>query len=87
MTFVKTGEKDGYILLSDSNGNSAYFEFLEMAVLNGKEYAALVETENDDLIILSFSEDSCGTERYTVIDDDDEFELVSVFFENMFNEE
>ncbi len=87
MMYIKTGEKDGFLILNDEHGNRAYFEFMEMAVVNGREYAALVETATDDLIILEFHESKDGNESYTVIEDDNEFEQVAAVFETMFNED
>ncbi len=74
MEFVKTGEKDDMIRLSDGK-NSAWFEFIESAAVNGKEYAALLQQGDDSPLILQIgdiSED--GKERYFSVDDDAEFE-------------
>ena len=41
MIFKKTGERDGFTVLSDDDGNTALFDFIEMTAVDGCEYAAL----------------------------------------------
>ena len=67
-----TGKKDDLIRLSDGK-NSAWFEFLEMAVVNGAEYAALLEQGGDDPVILQMCEDGDGNEYFLTVDDDATF--------------
>lgn len=87
MDFIKVSDKDGEILLSDAMGNKALFEFLEFLVVDDAEFAALVQIDTDELVVLRFNEDENGREVYSTIDDDDLFEKVSAAFEAIFNED
>lgn len=75
MELKKTGAKDDLIRLSDGK-NSAWFEFLEMTVVDGCEYAALLEQGEDAPLILRLCEDDSGSETYYTVDDDDTFDKV-----------
>ena len=87
MDFIKIAEKDGAIMLSDTSGNRALFEFLEFVNIDNTEYAALVQIDTDDLVILSFKENDDGSEVYSTIDDDIVFDKVASVFESIFNED
>ena len=86
MEFVKVAERDGDVILRDAAGRSARFEFLEMARVGGREYAALLEAGEAEPVLLRMLEDGPG-ERYAVIDDDAEFEAVRAAFERLFEED
>ncbi len=87
MDFVKVGEKDGNSILADKQGNRAVFEFLEMTVIEQAEYAALLQTDDDGIVLLRFTEGANGKEVYSSIDDDELFERVAAAFEEIFNED
>ncbi len=87
MDFIKIADKDGAIMLSDTSGNRALFEFLEFVNIDNTEYAALVQIDTDDLVILSFKENDDGSEVYSTIDDDTVFDKVASVFESIFNED
>lgn len=87
MEFIKTGEKEDMIRLSDGK-NSAWFEFMEMAVVDGSEYAALLQQGDDEPVILRLSEDADGREKYLTVDDDALFDKVlAALEENMEDDE
>ena len=86
MTYRKTGEKDGLFILTDENGNKAYFDFLEMAVVDGIEYAALLQVDIDECVILQMNE-SNGSEEFYLIEDDCVFDKVASVFEEIFSED
>lgn len=70
MEYVKKGEKDGEILLAAPDGRQAWFTFLEMAAVDGREYAALLEEGDDRFTVLGFAEAENGApERYFTEDD------------------
>ena len=71
MELIKTGEKDDLIRLKSSTGETGWFRFLELALYQGREYAALAD-ENDDVIVMRFFDET--PERYVEITDDAEFE-------------
>lgn len=84
MTFIKSGDSDGLIILSDNNNNKALFDFLEMTVVDGVEYAALLEVETDEVVLLAFEESVDGRDKYITIDDDVLFDKVVAAFEPLF---
>lgn len=82
MEYINKG-KDGDIILTDGK-NEAVFEFLEMYVLDGEEYAVLLETGDDMITIMKFTEsDGKNPEKYSEIEDDSIFdEILSMFEED-----
>lgn len=88
MEFVKTGEKEDMVRLSDGK-NSAWFDFMEMAVVDGDEYVALIQQGDTEPVILRLCEEAAdGKERYFTVDDDALFERVlSVLEANMEDDE
>ena len=88
MELIKTGEEGSLILLEDKKGNSAYFEFVEMIVVDNTEYAVLLEDGDDMVTIMRFEEKaSDGKEHYYSIDDDEAFEQVFAIFKKEFADE
>lgn len=87
MQFIKAGEKDGCVILSDADGNKACFDFLEMAIVDNIEYAALLQIDNDSVILMQFEEKEDGNEIYTVIEDDSVFDKVCAAFAQFFEED
>ena len=86
MLFKKTGERDGFTVLSDECGNTATFDFIEMTSIDGNEYAALCETDTGDLVILRIAEDGTD-EAYATVDNDEVFDRVCKAFASEFPEE
>ena len=82
MDYVNKG-KNGEIILSDGK-NEAVFEFLEMYVLDGQEYAVLLENGDDMVTIMKFTEsDGKSPEIYSEIVDDEIFDkLLSMYEED-----
>ncbi|MBQ2759780.1 MAG: DUF1292 domain-containing protein [Clostridia bacterium] len=88
MELIKTGEEGSLLLLSDKNGNSAYFEFVEMIVVDNTEYAVLLEDGDDMVTIMRFEEKGAdGKEHYYSVDDDEIFEQVFGIFKEEFADE
>lgn len=83
MVFKKTGESNGFTILSDDSGNTALFDFIEMTTVGTDEYAALYETDTGDIVILRIAEDGAA-ETYETVDDDDVFERVCRAFAEEF---
>lgn len=80
MEYINKG-KDGEIILTDGK-NEAVFEFVEMYVLNGQEYAVLLEAGDDMITIMKFTEsDGKNPEKYSEIEEDDIFEKVYALYE------
>ena len=75
MEYVKVREADGLTILSDGAGHTAAFEFVELYVLDGAEYAVLLQEGDDMVTILCFEEAAAdGRERYYPVEDDGVFE-------------
>ena len=85
MEYTNKG-KNGEIILTDGK-NEASFEFLEMLVLDGTEYAVLLENGDDMITIMKFTEsDGKAPEKYSEIEDDDTFEKLLIMYEE-YNED
>ncbi|MBQ2759905.1 MAG: DUF1292 domain-containing protein [Clostridia bacterium] len=80
MEYINKG-KNGEIILTDGK-NEAVFEFVEMYVLDGEEYAVLLEAGDDMITIMKFSEgDGKNPEKYSEIEDDSIFERILSMYE------
>ncbi|MBR3767473.1 MAG: DUF1292 domain-containing protein [Clostridia bacterium] len=80
MEYINKG-KDGEIILTDGK-NEAEFEFIEMYVLDGEEYAVLLELGDDMITIMKFTErDGKEPEKYSEIEDDAVFEKILSLYE------
>lgn len=77
----KNKGKNGEIILSDGR-NEAEFEFLEMYVLDGQEYAVLLQAGDDMITIMKFTEaDGKNPEIYSEIEDDEIFDTLLSMYE------
>ena len=77
----KNKGKNGEIILSDGR-NEAEFEFLEMYVLDGQEYAVLLQAGDDMVTIMKFTEaDGKSPEIYSEIEDDEIFDTLLSMYE------
>lgn len=75
MEYIRIADEDGMMVLADEDGNTAAFEFLELYVRNGAEYAVLLQKGDDMVTILRLEEHGAdGKERYFFVEDDDLFE-------------
>ena len=80
MDYINKG-KDGEIILTDGK-NEAAFEFVEMYVLDGEEYAVLLEIGEDMITIMKFTEaNGKSPEIYSEIEDDEIFEKILSMYE------
>ena len=78
--------------LQDENGTEYQFELIAAYEKNGVNYYAMVAVEDESekefmeyVILKGVMED--GEESLVSIDDDDEFEDISAYFDNIFSEE
>ena len=77
----KNKGKNGEIILSDGK-NEAEFEFLEMYVLDGQEYAVLLQAGDDMITIMKFTEaDGKSPDIYSEIEDDEIFDTLLSMYE------
>ena len=80
MELIKIKEKDDKIILSDENGNTASFSFIDMVRFGGKEYAAIADDE-DEIYIMEFIDGK--KERFIEIEDDNVFNAVLNLFDDL----
>ena len=82
-------DEDQIIETVDENGNVVKFELFDIVEVDEKEYALLLpveEEESDEVVLMRLSKD--GEEYlFETIDDDEEFEKVAEYVENMEDEE
>ena len=82
-------EEDKIIETVDENGNVVKFELYDIVEVDEKEYALLLPTDEEDadeVVLMKITKD--GEEYlFETIDDDDEFEKVAQYVENMEDEE
>ncbi len=82
-------EEDQIIETVDENGNVVKFELFDIVEVDEKEYALLLpadEEDADEVVLMRISKD--GEEYlFETIEDDEEFEKVAEYVENMDDEE
>ena len=82
-----------FYTLTDEDGNEIEFEVIGSAEIYGTEYFAMIPTDsasNDgvvEYIVLKKEKDESGEEMFVTIDDDDEFDTVADYFDDMFDSE
>lgn len=79
--------------LTDENGDEHDFELLAQAEIEGGTYLAMIPVEEQDeeadtfeYIILKGQTDENGEDVYLTIDDDDEFEKVADYFDDLLSQ-
>ena len=79
--------------LTDENGDEHDFELLAQAEIEGVTYLAMIPVEEQDeeadtfeYIILKGQTDENGEDVYLTIDDDDEFEKVADYFDDLLSQ-
>lgn len=82
-------DEDQIIETVDENGNVVKFELFDIVEVDEKEYALLLpveEEESDEVVLMRLSKD--GEEYlFETIEDDEEFEKVAEYVENMDDED
>ncbi len=82
-------DEDQIIETVDENGNVVKFELFDIVEVDEKEYALLLpveEEESEEVVLMRLSKDG-DDYLFETIDDDDEFEKVAQYVENMDDEE
>ncbi len=79
-------ENENLIEITDDDGTVIKCELYDIIEFEGKQYALLVEADSQDeeaeVVLMRYTEE--GDESYfETIDDDDEFEKVSQYIENL----
>ena len=82
-------EEDQIIETLDENGNVVRFELFDIVEVDEKEYALLLPADEEDaeeVVLMRITKD--GDEYlFETIDDDEEFDKVAQYVENMDDEE
>lgn len=81
-------EEDQIIETVDENGNTVKFELYDIVEVDEQEYALLlpVEEDSEEVVLMRLTKD--GEEYlFETIDDDEEFNKVADYVENMDEEE
>ena len=82
-------DEDQIIETVDENGNVIKFELFDIVEVDEQEYALLLpveEEEGDEVVLMILSTD--GDEYFfETIDDDEEFDKVATYVENMEDED
>lgn len=83
-----------FYTLTDEDGNEIEFEVIGSAEINGVEYFAMVPSDASagadgmvEYVLLKKEKDESGEEMFVTIDDDDEFDRVADYFDDMFDSE
>ncbi len=83
-----------YYTLTDEDGNELRFEVIGQAEIEGTMYYAMIpvddQPEEEDVyeyVILKAEKDEDGEDILVTIDDDDEFDDVADYFDDMLSEE
>ncbi len=79
--------------LTDENGNELEFEVIGQHEMNGTRYVALLPveeaeaaTEEIEYVILKLEKDG-DEEVFVTVDDDDEFDDIADYFDDLFSQE
>ena len=85
----KMADEEQIIETVDENGNVIKFELFDIVEVDEQEYALLLpveEEEGDEVVLMRLSKD--GDEYlFETIDDDEEFDKVATYVENMEDED
>lgn len=86
-----TKENDQLIETVDENGNVITFELFDIVEVDEQEYALLLPTdaqagEEDELVLMRLTKDG-EDYLFETIDDDEEFNKVAEYVENLADEE
>ena len=84
-----------FYTLTDEEGNEIEFELIGVAELKGVTYYAMIPVESEEdvdegfceYIVLRREKDADGEDTLVTIDDDDEFDDVADYFDDLFSEE
>ena len=87
-------EENNIITLTDEDGKEIDFEVIGDAEIDGTVYYAMTPVGAQDnnqgiieYVLLKLIEDEEGEEVFVTVDDEDEFDKVADFFDDMFDSE
>lgn len=86
-----------FFTLTDEEGNEVEFELIGVAERNGTTYYAMIPVEDAEggevedgfceYVVLRAEKDKNGEDTLVTVDDDDEFDDIADYFDDMFSEE
>ena len=83
-----------YYTLTDEDGNELQFEVIGSAEINGCMYYAMVPVDEEpasdeycEYVILKAEKDEDGEDVLVTVDDDDEFDDIADYFDDMLSDE
>lgn len=83
-----------YYILTDEEGNELKFEVIGSTEINGTLYYAMIPVDDQpdeedvyEYVILKAEKDEDGEDVLVTIDDDEEFDNVADFFDDMLSDE
>ena len=89
-----TEEEALFITLTDEDGKEIEFEVIGEAELDGTTYYAMMPAENAnaeegivEYVLLKKEQDEDGEDLFITLDDEDEFEKVAAYFDELFDSE
>lgn len=89
-----TEEEQVIITLTDENGNDIDFEVIGEAELEDVTYYAMMPLENAnaeegliEYVLLKKETDENGEDMFVTLDDEDEFDKVAAYFDELFDSE
>ena len=89
-----TEEEALIITLTDEDGTDIEFEVIGEAVLDDVTYYAMMPVENAnaedgivEYVLLKKEQDEDGEDLFITLDDEDEFEKVAAYFDELFDSE
>lgn len=89
-----TEEEALIITLTDEDGTDIEFEVIGEAVLDEVTYYAMMPVENAnaeegivEYVLLKKEQDEDGEDLFITLDDEDEFEKVAAYFDELFDSE
>ncbi|MBP3820759.1 DUF1292 domain-containing protein [bacterium] len=83
-----TEEENNLIEITDDEGNTIKCELYDIIEFDGSQYAILLEedaSDNSEMTVMKYTEED-GESIFETIEDDDEFERVSNYIENLEDE-
>ena len=96
MNGIENADADNLIMLTDENGIEVEFEIIADYEKNGNRYFAMFPPESDDdedsdlieyVILKLVKNEETGEEFFESIDDDEEFDDIADYFDDLFSAE
>ena len=94
MTVDEVTAESEYYTLTDEDGNELQFEVIGSAEIEGNMYYAMIPVDEQpaddgifEYVILKAEKDEDGEDILVTVDDDDEFDNIADYFDDMLSDE